>query len=72
VDRKNALDTLAKADLSHCDGLAEARVIASDQDSFKDLETFFFAFLDLDVDADGVAGAEFRHLAEVFGDNLGQ
>jgi hypothetical protein len=47
-------------------------VVAGDHGSFKGLQTFFVALLDLDVDADGVARAEFRHRAEVFGDDFGQ
>ena len=63
VHRENALYALAKADLSHGDGFADARVLAGNHGSFKRLQTFLVAFFDLDVDANGVARAEFRDLA---------
>ena len=63
VKRENALHALAKADLAHRDGFAEPRVLAGDHGAFESLQSLFVAFFDLDVDADGVAGAEFRHLA---------
>ena len=51
---------------------AEPGVVAGDHSPFKSLQTFFVALFDLDVDADGVARAEFRHRAEMFGDYFGQ
>src|ERR1039457_4423451 len=58
VHRKNALHSLAEADLADGDGLAHTRVIAGDQRTLKGLEAFFVAFLDLYVDPQGVAGPE--------------
>ena len=41
-------------------GFAHAGVIAGEDDAFESLEALFIAFLDFDVHADGVAGAENR------------
>ncbi len=72
MQRENSLHPLAKTDLPHCDGFAEPRVIAGNHGTFKGLQTLFVALFNLDVDTDGIARAEFRHLAEVFGDDFGQ
>src|SRR5580700_1452189 len=63
MQRENALHPLAEADLSHGNGSAEPLIIAGNYGSFKGLQTFFVAFFDLYVDADGVARAEFGYLA---------
>ncbi len=39
--------------------LACARVVRADDDAFERLKAFFVAFLDLDLDFDGVAGPKF-------------
>ena len=57
VDGKNALHALAKADLAHSEaGLRP--VVALDDHAFKGLQSLLVAFLDLHVDADGVARAK--------------
>ena len=58
MDREDALHSLAEADLANRDGLAQAGIVAGDQRSFESLEALFVAFLDLDVDPQGVAGPE--------------
>ena len=55
---EDALDALAEADLANGDGLAEPRVVAGDQDAFENLQPLLVAFLDLDVDPDGIARPE--------------
>ena len=71
VQRENTLHALAEADLADRDGFAHAGVIARDHDAFKSLKALFVAFLDLDVDADGVAAAEHRSIrAEILIDVL--
>src|ERR1035441_9339845 len=58
VHGEDALDALAKADLADGDALSHALAIAGDDGAFKSLEAFFFAFLDLDVNLNGVAGTK--------------
>ena len=58
MDRENALHALAEADLADGDGFAHAGVLAGDDGAFKRLQALFVAFLDLYVDADGIAGTE--------------
>src|SRR6185437_10458066 len=62
VDGEDALDAMAEADLADGDALTHSAVVAGDHDAFKGLEALFVAFLDLYVDADGVAGAKLRHI----------
>src|SRR5271166_1156060 len=62
IRREDALDTLAKAHLA--DG--EARLVASplrNDDALERLQAFLVAFLDLDVNPDGVAGFEVGEVA---------
>src|SRR5262249_53516698 len=61
VEREDALDALPKADLAH--GKASARAVAArDNGAFKRLHAFFVAFLDLYLDADGVARLDGREV----------
>src|ERR1035438_7349595 len=55
AQRKDALDTVAETDLADRNGLAHAGILAGEDGAFKNLNTFLFAFLDLDVNLDGVA-----------------
>jgi hypothetical protein len=60
VDGEYTLDALAEAYLPHRDGLAEAGVIARDYSTFESLQPLFVAFLDPNMDANGVARPELR------------
>src|SRR5437016_13494013 len=60
VHRKNALHSLAEADLPDRDAFAHPRAIAGDEGAFKRLEPFLVAFLNLDVHLNGVAGTKRR------------
>src|SRR5579863_5478668 len=73
VNREDALDAVAEADLADGDGFAEAAgVIAGEYGAFKRLEALFIAFLDFDVDANGIAGAKFGDVgALIRGDDFG-
>ena len=59
IEREDALDALAEADLADRERGAEAPVGAGDADALEILDPGALAFDDLDSDADGVAGAEF-------------
>jgi len=73
MQRENALYTLPKADFANGDGFAQAGVLAGDHGSFESLQAFFVAFLNLDVDTDGIAGTKRRSLGPiVFGDYFGK
>ncbi len=56
---EDALDALAEAHLANGEGTLCA-LAACDDHAFEGLEALFLAFLDLDLDANGVAGCEFR------------
>jgi len=58
VDRERALDADAEADLSHGEGLVNARSLAANDDALEDLDALAHAFDDADVDLYGVTGAE--------------
>src|SRR5262249_7054382 len=58
VDREDALDAVAEADLADGDALTHARAIAGNDGAFESLEALFIAFLDFDVNLDGIAGAK--------------
>jgi hypothetical protein len=58
VQRKDALDADAKADLADGDRFTRAAVFAGDHNALKNLETFLVAFLDADVNLDGIARLE--------------
>src|SRR5690606_9460384 len=62
MEREDSLDAMAEADLAHCDGFAHATVIAGDHGAFKYLKTFFLAFTNLHVDANGIARPEGRQV----------
>src|SRR5205085_2258848 len=58
VYREDPLHALAEADLAHRDALAHAGAVACNDGALKGLEPFLVAFLNLDVDFDGVSGPE--------------
>jgi hypothetical protein len=58
MQREDTLDALAEAYFADSDGLADALVVAGNHGSFEGLQAFFVAFLDLDVNTDGVARPE--------------
>jgi len=55
---EDTLDTLSEADLANRDGGAYSRIIAGNYRAFEDLQAFFVAFLDLDVNFNRVTGPE--------------
>jgi hypothetical protein len=57
VVREDALDTLAEAHLANGEGTLSA-LAARDHHALKGLETFFFAFTNLDLYTNGIAGGE--------------
>src|SRR5688572_6653905 len=59
---ENAFDTMTKRDLANRKSLAVAAVLNTDADTFKDLDAFFVAFLDLHVDFHCIARFEFRNI----------
>ena len=72
MDREDALDALAIGNLADGEVLVDAAAGAADAYAFIGLNAGALAFHHLDVDADGVAGAKFRHAAllETLGDLL--
>jgi len=56
MQREDTLNTLSEADLANCNGGAYTRIVAGNYRTFKDLEAFFIAFLDLDVNLNRVTG----------------
>src|SRR5689334_19684039 len=59
IEREDALDTFAEADLANGEVGADALVRAGDADALEILDTGALAFDHLDADAQRVAGAEF-------------
>ncbi len=57
IVRKDALDTLAEAHLADGEGTLRA-LLACDNQTLECLQALLFPFLDLDLDADGVARFE--------------
>jgi hypothetical protein len=57
VEWEDALDALAKAHLADGEGSVRS-LAAGDHHTLKSLQALFIAFLDFDLDADGVAGSE--------------
>ena len=55
MQRENLLDADAIGQTADGDGLLDATVLLGDHNALEDLDTLAGAFLDLDVDADGVA-----------------
>jgi len=55
---EDTLNTLSEANLANRDGGAYTRIVAGDYRAFEDLQAFFVAFLDLDVNLNGVTGPE--------------
>ena len=58
VDGEDALNADTVGDFAGGEGFAKASAAASDDDAFEHLNALFVAFLNFDVHADGVAGAE--------------
>ena len=59
MDGEHLFHTDAIGDAAHGDGLLDAAVLLGDDGAFEDLDTLAVSFLDMDVNADGVA--HFRH-----------
>src|SRR5205814_5917698 len=59
IEREDALDTLAEADLAHGEAGADALVRAGNAHAFERLHAGAIAFDHLDADAQRVAGTEF-------------
>ncbi len=64
-------DAFAMRNLAHGEGGIEAAVAHRDHHALIGLETLTVAFLDLDLDLDGVAGAEFGNLLGLGGNRFG-
>jgi len=62
IHGEDTLNTLSEAHLANRDGLTHPRVLAGNDNTFEYLKAFFFTFLNLYVDPDGVAGAELRKI----------
>ena len=60
MEREDAFHAVTEGDLADREGRAGAAVFLGDADTFEDLDAFLVAFLDLDVDFDGVARFEGR------------
>src|SRR6185312_3230802 len=58
VDGEDALHALAEADFADGDGFAHTGIIAGNERALERLQPLLVAFLDFDVDAEGVAGPE--------------
>ena len=58
MERENALDADAVADLADGVAFADAAVLAGNDDALKSLKTLVRAFLDLHGNAHGIAGTE--------------
>ena len=65
VDRENLLHTDAIGHAANRDSLLDAAVLLGDDDALEDLNTLTRAFLDLHVDADGIADFHLGHLFEL-------
>ena len=65
VERERPLDADAGGDLPHRERLADARALALDDDPVEHLDATTRALDHLEVNADGVAGLEVRHLAQL-------
>src|SRR5690606_29126270 len=63
VALEHALHAVAVRDLAHGERGVQAGVLLGDDHAFVGLDALAVAFLDLDVDDDGIAGAEHRQLA---------
>jgi hypothetical protein len=55
---ENSFHTMTEADFPDRDGFTHTGVITRNHDSFESLKALFVAFLDLDVDADGVSATK--------------
>ena len=62
VQRKDTLDANAETDLSDSDRFTRSTVFAGDHYALKNLKTFFVAFLDADVDLNGIARLKRRDI----------
>ena len=64
MEREDALHADAGRDLAHGKGGPGTAATATDNRALEDLDALFVAFLNLHVDPDGIARAEFRPLPE--------
>src|SRR5437868_6863921 len=64
VDREDALDADAVGDLPHGEALAHTTPSTRNADALEGLNTLLLTFLDANVDAQRIAGAEGRNIAE--------
>src|SRR5262249_44315685 len=62
VQRKDALHSIAEADLAHRDGLPHPGVMPRDHRPFKGLQSLFVALFDFDVHANRVARAKLGNI----------
>src|SRR5213079_216117 len=62
VKRKDALDSDAEARLPHCNRLAHPRMLSRNHDPFEGLNAFLVAFLDPDMNTDGVSSLKFGNI----------
>src|SRR5271166_1092005 len=58
VYREDTFHALAETDLADGDALSHTFAVAGDHGTFESLEALFLAFLDLDVNLNGVAGTK--------------
>src|SRR5690606_25974026 len=63
VHGEHALDAHLEADLADREGLAHAVALAAEHDALEDLDARAIALDDVDVDLDGVTGAELGDVA---------
>src|SRR5207302_11474672 len=66
IEREDALHAHAVAHLPHRERGVHVPALAADDDSLENLDSLLVAFADLRMHAQGVADAEFRHLAADF------
>ena len=70
MQREDALDAFAVGDLADGEALVEAAAGTGDAHALVGLHAGPLAFDDLDIDLEGVAGLEIRHLLAEAGDLL--
>jgi len=58
VKRKNSLDTMPEGNLAHREGRPSTTMFHCNTNAFEHLDALFVAFLDLDVNFDGIARLE--------------
>ena len=62
VERENSLDTAAVSNTSYGESLADTAVLLGDNCSLEDLDTALVAFLDLNVNLNGITYVELRNI----------